>query len=178
MCVCVCVCVRLADTSSGDQSQNQQRPVPPECPLADAAAAVPRRSRGQRGSAASTLAASVGLQGPPTPGPDGAEWRASERLSQANLDAIVFPGGGGGAAASGDRQPREDPDAVFLQSASCLTPPPPPLADPSGTEDFPPPPPPPEDRGAGEQTGGRWVPSLLLRPLVAALCNRLVCGGF
>lgn len=75
---------------------------------------VPRRERPrrsserQRGSASSTLAASVGLQ---CPG-GGAEWRASERLSQVNLDAIVFPGvlqtaAGGEVTAAGPGEPPE-----------------------------------------------------------------------
>ncbi|KAM3599138.1 uncharacterized protein V6R79_000641 [Siganus canaliculatus] len=48
----------------------------------------------QRANSTSALAASVGLPCPfSSPGTqDGTEWRASERLSLANLDAITFPG--------------------------------------------------------------------------------------
>ncbi|XP_053196500.1 protein Shroom3 [Scomber japonicus] len=55
-----------------------------------------RNSERQRANSTSTLAASVGLPCPfspsGTPGGSGTEWHASERLSQANLDAITFPG--------------------------------------------------------------------------------------
>ncbi|XP_037835537.1 protein Shroom3 isoform X3 [Kryptolebias marmoratus] len=54
-----------------------------------------RNGERQRANSTSTLAASVGLPSPFPPAgmQDGgaAEWRASERLSQANLDAISFP---------------------------------------------------------------------------------------
>uniref|UniRef100_A0A671VC31 Shroom family member 3 n=1 Tax=Sparus aurata TaxID=8175 RepID=A0A671VC31_SPAAU len=55
-----------------------------------------KNSERQRTSSTSTLAASVGLPCPfsPSGAQDGGstEWHASERLSQANLDAITFPG--------------------------------------------------------------------------------------
>ncbi|XP_033989036.1 protein Shroom3 isoform X3 [Trematomus bernacchii] len=55
-----------------------------------------RLSERQRASSTSTLAASVGLPSPLSPpgalDSGSAEWHASERLSQANLDAITFPG--------------------------------------------------------------------------------------
>ncbi|KAK1883423.1 Protein Shroom3 [Dissostichus eleginoides] len=55
-----------------------------------------RLSERQRASSTSTLAASVGLPSPLSPPGaldcGSAEWHASERLSQANLDAITFPG--------------------------------------------------------------------------------------
>ncbi|XP_072227499.1 protein Shroom3 isoform X2 [Leuresthes tenuis] len=54
-----------------------------------------RNSERQRAHSTSTLAASVGLPCPfsPPQTQDGgsAEWKANERLSQANLDAIMFP---------------------------------------------------------------------------------------
>uniref|UniRef100_A0A1A7WUF7 Shroom family member 3 n=2 Tax=Iconisemion striatum TaxID=60296 RepID=A0A1A7WUF7_9TELE len=54
-----------------------------------------RNSERQRAQSTSTLAASVGLPCPFSPAgtPDGgtSQWKASERLSQANLDAIAFP---------------------------------------------------------------------------------------
>lgn len=55
-----------------------------------------KTSERQRGTSTSTLAASVGLQCPLTPSgirdEGSADWHAGERLSQANLDGIVFPG--------------------------------------------------------------------------------------
>uniref|UniRef100_A0A8C4DZS9 Shroom family member 3 n=1 Tax=Dicentrarchus labrax TaxID=13489 RepID=A0A8C4DZS9_DICLA len=55
-----------------------------------------RTSERQRANSTSTLAASVGLPCPfsPSGSQDGGstEWHASETLSQANLDAITFPG--------------------------------------------------------------------------------------
>ncbi|XP_040915540.1 protein Shroom3 isoform X2 [Toxotes jaculatrix] len=55
-----------------------------------------RSSERQRAHSTSTLAASVGLSypffPPGTQGGGGTEWKSSERLSLANLDAITFPG--------------------------------------------------------------------------------------
>lgn len=55
-----------------------------------------RNSERQRAHSTSTLAASVGLPCPLSPpgtqNRGSTEWQASERLSQANLDAITFPG--------------------------------------------------------------------------------------
>uniref|UniRef100_UPI003AAECD5B protein Shroom3 n=1 Tax=Centroberyx gerrardi TaxID=166262 RepID=UPI003AAECD5B len=54
----------------------------------------PKTGERQRAVSASTLAASVGLPcpfSPPGAPGGGGEWRASERLSLANLDAIAFP---------------------------------------------------------------------------------------
>ncbi|XP_041815752.1 protein Shroom3 isoform X2 [Chelmon rostratus] len=73
-----------------------------------------RNSERQRASSTSTLAASVGLPCPFSPSgtQDGgsAEWHASERLSQANLVAITFPGipetgTGDGVNAAGHNEP-------------------------------------------------------------------------
>ncbi|TNN38394.1 Protein Shroom3 [Liparis tanakae] len=52
----------------------------------------PRPSERQRALSTSTLAASVGLPCPLSPPGGSTGWHAAERLSQANLDAITFPG--------------------------------------------------------------------------------------
>ncbi|XP_078127741.1 protein Shroom3 isoform X3 [Sander vitreus] len=96
-----------------------------------------RNSERQRAHSTSTLAASVGLPCPLSPpgtqNRGSAEWQASERLSQANLDAITFPGipqpstdGGDGSNAAGyneirvtDRQTRHSlSDASILEDTA------------------------------------------------------------
>ncbi|XP_056288000.1 protein Shroom3 isoform X2 [Pseudoliparis swirei] len=52
----------------------------------------PRTSERQRALSTSMLAASVGLPCPLSPPGGSTGWHAAERLSQANLDAITFPG--------------------------------------------------------------------------------------
>lgn len=88
-----------------------------------------KTSERQRGTSTSTLAASVGLQCPLTPSGirDGgsADWQAGERLSQANLDGIVFPGvlptdSGGEAAATNSSEPLVT-DRKIRQSLSDAT---------------------------------------------------------
>lgn len=88
-----------------------------------------KTSERQRGTSTSTLAASVGLQCPLTPSGirDGgsANWHAGERLSQANLDGIVFPGvlptgSGGEATAMGPSEPLVT-DGQIRQSLSDTT---------------------------------------------------------
>lgn len=88
-----------------------------------------KTSERQRGTSTSTLAASVGLQCPLTPSGirDGgsADWHAGERLSQANLDGIVFPGvlltgSGDEAAATGSSEPLVT-DRQIRQSLSDST---------------------------------------------------------
>lgn len=101
--------------------QMSLRSVNPVLP-AEAQSAVTRRQRPrrsserQRGGATSTLAASVGLRHPLSPAGmgdgDSADWHAAERLSQVNLDAIVFPGvlqtgSSGDAIPAGPRLPLE-----------------------------------------------------------------------
>ncbi|KAM4533143.1 protein Shroom3 isoform 2-T3 [Fundulus diaphanus] len=89
-----------------------------------------RNAERLRAYSTSTLAASVGLPCPFSPAGNqhdddaaaAAEWKASERLSQANLDAITFPeipqtrdGDGRANAAGGDRQTRHSlSDATVL----------------------------------------------------------------
>ncbi|KAM7393317.1 hypothetical protein PAMA_008121 [Pampus argenteus] len=84
---------------SPQPSLNSLNTIQPERPSQNPAPAhtpVTRRERQRNGErqrvhSTSTLAASVGLPCPFSP-PGTAEWRSSERLSQANLDAITFPG--------------------------------------------------------------------------------------
>uniref|UniRef100_A0A1A8AVF0 Shroom family member 3 n=2 Tax=Nothobranchius furzeri TaxID=105023 RepID=A0A1A8AVF0_NOTFU len=94
---CALAADRPADVhTSGDlvspQTSRYSRSTPqPAGPSQDLHAPVTRRER----QSTSTLAASVGLPCPLSPAgtPEGgtSEWKASERLSQANLDAIAFP---------------------------------------------------------------------------------------
>ncbi|XP_044029263.1 protein Shroom3 isoform X4 [Siniperca chuatsi] len=89
---------------SPQHSQNSLNTIQPAGPSQDPGSSythVTRRERQrsserQRANNTSTLAASVGLPCPFTPSGTqyggSAEWHASERLSQANLDAITFPG--------------------------------------------------------------------------------------
>ncbi|XP_063745311.1 protein Shroom3 isoform X2 [Eleginops maclovinus] len=74
-----------------------------------------RHSERQRDHSTSTLAASVGLSSPLSPpgaqDSGSSDWHASERLSQANLDAITFPGtlstgDGDGSNTTPDRRTR------------------------------------------------------------------------
>ncbi|XP_068609036.1 protein Shroom3 [Brachionichthys hirsutus] len=75
-----------------------------------------RNSERQRSNSTATLAASVGLPCPFSPSGaqdvGSAEWHASERLSQANLDAITFPGishaGTAGGATGFNQTPLRD----------------------------------------------------------------------
>lgn len=107
--------------------------------MADADPPVPRRERArrsgerQRSSATSTLAASVGLQCPLTPsgigGGASGDWRASERLSQVNLDAIVFPGVSDGGPSG---PPEAEPQSLSVANGPdrSRTPPSPPTTQP------------------------------------------------
>ncbi|XP_070706371.1 protein Shroom3 [Pempheris klunzingeri] len=91
------------DHVSPQLAQNSLNTIQPAGPSADPGSShtpVTRRERQrhserQRTNSTSTLAASVGLPCPFSPPgtQDGGrtEWHASERLSQANLDAITFP---------------------------------------------------------------------------------------
>ncbi|XP_028273335.1 protein Shroom3 isoform X2 [Parambassis ranga] len=83
-----------------------------------------RNSDRQRAQSTSTLAASVGLPCPFSPPQDRgtAEWQASERLSQANLDAIVFPGipQSGGCASDNEGTQRDRQTRHSLGDASIL----------------------------------------------------------
>lgn len=82
-------------------SENTGQPAGPSPDPGSSHTPLTRRERQknperQRANSTATLAASVGLPCPFSPpgtqDGGGAEWRASERLSQANLDAIAFPG--------------------------------------------------------------------------------------
>ncbi|XP_029941542.1 protein Shroom3 isoform X2 [Salarias fasciatus] len=151
------------------------RPAGPSPDPGSAHTPAPRRERQrtserQRALSTSTLAASVGLPCPFSP-PGAAEWQASERLSQANLDNITFPqtgggdggdGGGGDAVEATDRPSRhslsdasilEEPAEPFRGRAFSLDTrrdrtrpappagPPPPHGQPAGAPPSPPPPP-------------------------------------
>ncbi|XP_029300826.1 protein Shroom3 [Cottoperca gobio] len=91
--------VQLSDGFiSLQHSQNSLNSVQPAGPSQDPGSShTPvtrerqKNSERQRAHSTSTLAASVGLPSPLSP-LHSAEWHASERLSQANLDAITFPG--------------------------------------------------------------------------------------
>ncbi|XP_068190196.1 protein Shroom3 isoform X2 [Antennarius striatus] len=104
----------LVHLQHSQKGLNAIQPAGPSQDLGSSHTPVTRRERQrnnerQRSNSTSTLAASVGLPCPfsPTVAQDGdaAEWHASERLSQANLDAITFPGtsdtGTDGTAAAG-----------------------------------------------------------------------------
>ncbi|KAA8584616.1 hypothetical protein FQN60_008401 [Etheostoma spectabile] len=97
--------VQLSDgLISPQHSQNSQNTVQSAGPSQDPSSShtiVTRRERQrnserQRVPSTSTLAASVGLPCPLSPpgtqNQGSTEWQASKRLSQANLDAITFPG--------------------------------------------------------------------------------------
>ncbi|XP_041666406.1 protein Shroom3 isoform X2 [Cheilinus undulatus] len=96
--------IQISEGLVSAQQSNNLNTVQPAGPFKDPGFShtpVTRRERQrngerQRANSTSTLAASVGLPCPfSPPGPkDGGstEWHANERLSQANLDSITFPG--------------------------------------------------------------------------------------
>ncbi|XP_038590046.1 protein Shroom3 isoform X3 [Micropterus salmoides] len=89
------------DLVSPQHSENSMNTVQPAGSQGSSHTPVTRRERRrnserQRANSTSTLAASVGLPSPFSPSgtqdEGNTEWHASERLSQANLDDITFPG--------------------------------------------------------------------------------------
>ncbi|XP_030598856.1 protein Shroom3 [Archocentrus centrarchus] len=105
------ICVPEDLVSPSQNSTNTFQPVGPSQDPGSSQTPVTRRERQrnserQRVHSTSTLAASVGLPCPFSPpgtqDGGGAQWQASERLSQANLDAITFPGIPQASAGSGE----------------------------------------------------------------------------
>ncbi|XP_067431168.1 protein Shroom3 isoform X1 [Thunnus thynnus] len=117
---------------SPQPSQNSPNTVQPEGPSQNPASShtpVTRRERQrnserQRAHSTSTLAASVGLPCPFSPpgtqGGSGAEWHASGRLSQANLDAITFPGLPQ-TSTNGDADSNSETLVTDRQTKQCLS---------------------------------------------------------
>ncbi|KAG8010943.1 Protein Shroom3 [Nibea albiflora] len=118
---------------SHQHTQNILNTVQPAGPSQDPGSShtpVTRRERQRnserlRANSTSTLAASVGLPCPFSPpgtqDRGSVEWHASERLSQANLDAITFPGTGDGVgdtSAMGVQTRHSMSDASILEDTA------------------------------------------------------------
>ncbi|XP_023816860.1 protein Shroom3 isoform X4 [Oryzias latipes] len=123
---------QLPSGRTAQSSENLLQPVgPPQDPFHTP---VPRRDRPRnterpRAQSASMLAASVGLPCPFSPQDTAVcpEWKASDRLSRANLEAISFPDiphssrgvGSGSEALQADRQSRHSlSDAAVLEETT------------------------------------------------------------
>ncbi|KAF6716995.1 Protein Shroom3, partial [Oryzias melastigma] len=125
---------QLPSRQTARSSENLLQPVGPSQDASHAPATrrePPRNTERPRAQSASMLAASVGLPCPFSPAgvqdTGGPEWRASERLNRANLEAISFPDipqssrsvGSSSEALQAERQTRHSlSDAVVLEETT------------------------------------------------------------
>ncbi|RVE65466.1 hypothetical protein OJAV_G00116670 [Oryzias javanicus] len=127
---------RPADTPSRQTARSFENLLQPVAPSQDASHTPvtcrerPKNTERPRAQSTSMLAASVGLPCPFSPAgvqdTGGPEWRAGERLSRANLEAISFPdipqssrSGSGSEALEPERQTRHSlSDAVVLEETT------------------------------------------------------------